>query len=71
VGETAALALRLPIEGLHFGRFRERFGVEPRERWRHELRELCDAGVLHVTEERATIRERALLVNNEIAARFV
>src|SRR5688500_16041995 len=68
VGETAALALRLPVEGLDFERFRRRFGVDPRERWRAELGELEEAGVLEVTGERATIREGALLVNNEIAS---
>ena len=71
VGETAALALRLPVEGLDFARFRQRFGVDPRDRWHTELRDLSEAGVLRVTNERATIREHALLVNNEIAARFV
>ena len=70
-GETAALALRLPTEGIEFGRFRRRFGIEPRARWATELRELTESGVLRVSNERATITESALLVNNEIASRFV
>ena len=71
MGETAAVALRLPHEGIEFARFRARFGVDPRERWDAELRELRDAGLLAVDEQRARITERALLVNSEIAARFV
>lgn len=71
MGETAALALRLPQEGIDFARFRERFGVDPRERWAAELRELSDAGLLVVDDESARLTERALLVSNEIAARFV
>ena len=71
LGETAALALRLPVEGLDYARIRQRFGIDPREHWADELRDLTAAGVLDVTDERATIRESALLVNNEIASRFV
>jgi len=71
MGETAALALRLPIEGLDFYRFEQRFGADPRKRWREELGDLSAAGVLNVTARRATIAEGALLVNNEIASRFV
>ncbi|HEU5318225.1 MAG TPA: radical SAM family heme chaperone HemW [Chloroflexota bacterium] len=71
VGETAALALRLPLEGIEFARFRRRFGVEPRQRWAAELGELSAAGLVAVDAERARITERALLVSSEIAARFV
>jgi coproporphyrinogen III oxidase-like Fe-S oxidoreductase len=70
MGETAALALRLPQQGIDFGRFQERFGMDPRERWAAELRALSDAGLL-VVDESARLTERALLVSNEIAARFV
>src|SRR5688500_11963809 len=71
LGETAALALRLPHEGIAFARFATRFGIDPRVQWRNELDDLTRAGVLHVGETRAVIAEGALLVNNEIAARFV
>lgn len=71
IGETAALALRLPQEGLEFQRFRARYGIDPAARWHDTLQELAATGLLQVTPERATITEQGLLVSNELAARFL
>jgi oxygen-independent coproporphyrinogen III oxidase len=71
IGETAALALRLPREGLTFSRFRERFGIDAQARWSEQLQELSDVGLLLVDGERARISEKGLLVSNELAARFL
>jgi oxygen-independent coproporphyrinogen-3 oxidase len=71
IGETAALALRLRQEGIDGRRFRERFGVEPGERWGDVLRDLEGSGLLRVAPERITLTDRGLLVSNAIAARFL
>ncbi|CAA9249620.1 MAG: Hypothetical radical SAM family enzyme in heat shock gene cluster, similarity with CPO of BS HemN-type [uncultured Chloroflexi bacterium] len=71
VGETAALALRLRQEGLAFERFRSRFGIDPPARWTAQLAELSDMGLLEVDTDRARLTDKALLVNNEIASRFL
>ncbi|HEX2036892.1 MAG TPA: radical SAM family heme chaperone HemW [Chloroflexota bacterium] len=71
LGETAALALRLRLEGLEFQRFRSRFGFDPAVRWRAQLDELGRLGLLEVDAERATLTDAGLLVSNEIALRFL
>lgn len=70
-GETAALALRLPGEGVDFERFRRRFRIDPLARWDAELRSLSEAGLLRVDEQRACVSEKGLLVSSQIASRFV
>jgi oxygen-independent coproporphyrinogen III oxidase len=71
IGETAALALRLRQEGLDFARFRVRFGIDARLRWAPQLAELAASGLLEVDGARGRLTDRALLVNNEIASRFL
>ncbi len=71
IGETAMLALRLRQEGIDFARFRARFGIDPVVRWRDALDELASLGLLNVDERRARLTDKALLVSNEIGARFL
>jgi oxygen-independent coproporphyrinogen-3 oxidase len=71
LGETAMLALRLRQEGMDFARFRQRFGLDPAVRWRTELHELGSLGLIEVNANRARLSDGALLVSNEIAARFL
>jgi oxygen-independent coproporphyrinogen-3 oxidase len=71
LGETAALALRLRQEGIELERFRERFGVDPREAWAGVFEELDGTGLLEVDGERARLTDAGLLVSNEIASRFI
>jgi coproporphyrinogen III oxidase-like Fe-S oxidoreductase len=58
-------------EGIKFERFRERFGVDPREAWAGVFEELDGTGLLEVDGERATLTDAGLLVSNEIASRFI
>jgi oxygen-independent coproporphyrinogen III oxidase len=71
VGETAALALRLRHEGLDYGRFKQRFGIDAQQRWQAQLSELAELGLLEVTPERMRLTDKALLVNSELASRFL
>jgi coproporphyrinogen III oxidase-like Fe-S oxidoreductase len=71
LGETAMLALRLRREGIDFDRFRARFRIEPRIRWREQLAELSALGLLEIDEQQARLTDAGLLVSNEIGARFL
>ncbi len=70
-GETAMLALRMRDEGIDFTRFIERFGIDPRERWRKVFEEVAPHGLLHVDDSRACLTDRGLLASNDIASRFL
>jgi len=71
IGETAALALRLPQEGIGYERFQTRFGIDASALWAGELRELSKTGLLTADATGARITERGLLVSSEIASRFL
>jgi oxygen-independent coproporphyrinogen III oxidase len=71
VGETAMLALRLRQEGIAVKRFQERFGIDPGNRWQGQFEELAALDLLEVTDERVVLTEKALLVSNELGARFL
>ncbi|MCX5986458.1 MAG: radical SAM family heme chaperone HemW [Chloroflexi bacterium] len=70
-GETAMLALRMRDEGIDFARFIERFGIDPRERWRTIFDEVAPHGFLRVDDSRACLTDRGLLASNDIASRFL
>ena len=70
-GETAMLALRMRDEGIDFARFIERFGVDPRDRWRTVFEEVAPHGFLKVDDSRACLTDRGLLASNDIASRFL
>ena len=70
-GETAMLGLRMRDEGIDFARFMDRFGIDPRERWRTIFEEVAPHGFLRVDANRACLTDRGLLASNDIASRFL
>ena len=71
VGETAITALRIRHEGIDFTRFRERFGIDPRDRWPRTLAEASAHGLLEIDDRRACLTDAGLLVSNEVGRRLL
>ena len=71
VGETAITALRIRHEGIDFTRFRERFGIDPRDRWPRTLAEASAHGLLEIDDQRACLTDAGLLVSNEVGRRLL
>ena len=71
MGETGILGLRIRHEGIGFATFRDRFGVDPRDRWPVTLRECAGLGLLEVDDERACLTDAGLLVSNEVGRRLL
>jgi len=70
IGEAAFTALRRR-EGIHLGRFRERYGVDPTAPYAPSLRDPFDAGLLEVVEGCLRLTERGVLLSNEVFRAFV
>jgi oxygen-independent coproporphyrinogen-3 oxidase len=71
MGETMMMGLRLVEEGVPVGRFRRRFGLDPRDHYRVEIAELVDLGLLDVDDERLRLSPRGHLLGNQVFARFL
>jgi oxygen-independent coproporphyrinogen-3 oxidase len=71
VGETAILALRIRHEGIDFARFRDRFEIDPRDRWPRTLHEAASHGLLEIDDRRACLTDAGLLLSNEVGRRLL
>jgi len=72
MAETMFMGLRLVEEGVAFARFQARFGVDARDVYRQELRELQEVGLIAVQgDERVRLTRRGRLLGNEVFYRFV
>ena len=71
MGETMMLGLRLLDEGVDFGRFQARFGIDLRLRFADELRELNQIGLIETSSERVTLSDRGRLLGNQVFLRFL
>jgi len=71
MAETMFMGLRLVEEGVTLARFRARFGVDARDAYREELRELGGLGLIVVDDERVRLTRRGRLLGNEVFQRFV
>ena len=69
-GEAIMLALRT-AEGVDLRRFRERYGVDVRERYRETVGDLVAAGVLAADETRLRLTERGRFVANDVCGAFL
>jgi oxygen-independent coproporphyrinogen-3 oxidase len=69
-GEVAVFWLRLS-EGLAYGEFALRTGVEPRQTLERVLQPYVDGGFVRLMPERAVLTERAVLVSNRILREVV
>jgi oxygen-independent coproporphyrinogen-3 oxidase len=71
VGETMIMGLRLVAEGVGYRRFRERFGVDLRQRFAPELAELEAAGLIEVGDGRVRLSPRGRLLGNQVFLHFL
>lgn len=69
-GETAMLELRLS-EGIDAGRFRERFGDDPRRVFATPIARLTPFGVLEVDDRGVRLTRRGRLVADSVIAEFL
>jgi oxygen-independent coproporphyrinogen-3 oxidase len=71
MGETLMLGLRLVQEGVEFGRFRHRFGVDMQQRYGREIDELEQVGLIVADAQRVRLSERGRLLGNQVFLRFL
>jgi oxygen-independent coproporphyrinogen-3 oxidase len=71
IGETMMLGLRLLHEGVSFGAFATRHGLDLREHFRLQLDELSRLGLLEQTDTGVVLTHRGLMVANDVCARFI
>jgi oxygen-independent coproporphyrinogen-3 oxidase len=71
MGETMMMGLRLVQEGVEFERFRDRFGLDLRQRFGDELVELQELGLLQEDRERIRLTRRGRLLGNQVFLRFL
>lgn len=68
--DVMIFGLRL-LDGVTSDRFRERFGVSPRDIYRDAIDRLVDGGLLEATAERIRLTDRGLFVANHVFAEFL
>jgi len=69
--ETMLLGLRLTREGVRWGSFRERFGIDGRERYGERLAPLAAAGLIEADAESIRLSPRGRLLGNTVFQAFV
>jgi len=70
MAETMILGLRLN-EGIVFADFVRRYGVDARERYKRELKEIRELGLIELSEERVRLTPRGRLLSNEVFWRLL
>ena len=63
--EALFMGLRLS-EGVALKAFRDEYGVDVPARYADELPRLCDAGLIHLTDERIMLTDKGRLLSNEV-----
>ena len=71
MAETAILGLRLVEEGVSYGAFRARFGVEFTDVYGSKIEELVNLGLLEVACDRVRLTQRGRLLGNQVFQRFL
>jgi oxygen-independent coproporphyrinogen-3 oxidase len=71
MGETMIMGLRLLDEGVHYGRFHGRFGVDPRALFSDELKGLVELGLLQTDGVGVRLSSRGRLLGNQVFVRFL
>lgn len=71
ISETMIMGLRLVDEGVGFERFRERFGMDVRDRFAPELSTLEAAGLVEVNDQRIRLSPRGRLLGNQVFLQFL
>jgi oxygen-independent coproporphyrinogen-3 oxidase len=69
--ETMMMGLRLVEEGVTWERFRQRFGLDPRQRYGPQISELVELGLLEVDDQRVRLSPRGRLLGNQAFVRFL
>jgi oxygen-independent coproporphyrinogen-3 oxidase len=69
--ETMMMGLRLVEEGVPWDRFRQRFGLDPRQRYEPQISDLVDLGLLKVDDRRVRLSPQGHLLGNQVFARFL
>jgi oxygen-independent coproporphyrinogen-3 oxidase len=69
--ETMIMGLRLVEEGVPWPRFRQRFGLDPRQRYGPQISELVDLGLLEIDGCRLRLSPQGHLLGNQVFARFL
>jgi oxygen-independent coproporphyrinogen-3 oxidase len=70
MSDAVILGLRL-TEGVSLAAMRDRFGVDPGERYAHEIRDLEELGLLESADGRIRLTARGRLLGNEAFQRFL
>lgn len=63
--EALFMGLRLS-EGVAFAAFRDQYGLDVLTRYGDELPRLCDAGLIHLSDERIMLTDKGRLLSNEV-----
>ncbi len=71
MGETMMMGLRLVAEGVEFARFQDRFGLDLRQVYQHELSEVAELGLIEIGDERVRLTNRGCLLGNQAFFRFL
>lgn len=69
--ETMMMGLRLVEEGVTWDRFRQRFGLDPRQRYGPQISELVELGLLEIDDHRVRLSPRGRLLGNQAFVRFL
>jgi len=70
MGETMLLGLRM-MDGVSRPTFRERFGIDPADRFAPAVRKLTDRGLLDVDDHCIRLTRRGLLLADTVQAEFI
>jgi oxygen-independent coproporphyrinogen-3 oxidase len=68
--EFIFLGLRLN-SGIDVNKYRERFGIDLQEKYRHEIDRVNEAGLIDITTEHINLTRKGMLFSNEVFAEFV
>ncbi len=71
MAETMMLGLRLTNEGVNCRRFRERFGIDPREKFASEIETFTRRGLLEVTGDTLRLTPQGVFLASEVMVAFV
>ena len=70
IAEAIFLGLRL-LEGIDCRQFAERYGVDPRKRFKREISRMEKAGLLEEADERLRLTRRGVMLGDDVFAEFV
>jgi oxygen-independent coproporphyrinogen III oxidase len=68
--EAMFLGLRM-MEGISTRDYRDQFGFDVQQKYRHELSRFLEAGLVEITEDRIKLTRPGALLSNEVFAAFV